>query len=289
MNFVERAIAFDCEGERLVGIVAEPEYAGTLGIVLVVGGPQYRVGSHRQFVQLARRLASTGMPVVRFDYRGMGDSTGPALHFGQTAPDIAAAVDALLAASPTVEKVVLWGLCDAAAGALLYHEATADTRINGMVLLNPWVRSDATLARTYLKHYYAQRLLEKAFWVKLLRGRVDVGASLRSAAGNVSAANDRGVARGSSTAAPFQERMAVGLRTFGGPVLVLLSERDLTAREFMDYAQASPEWSGLLDGEHVERRDIAGADHTFSDPLAKAEMEASTLDWLRRNFMSAKS
>ena len=34
-------------------------------------------------------------------------------------------------------------------------------------LLNPWVRSDATIAKTYLKHYYGQRLLEKEFWAKL--------------------------------------------------------------------------------------------------------------------------
>jgi len=46
------------------------------GVLIVVGGPQYRVGSHRQFLLLSRRLAAEGHPVMRFDYRGMGDASG---------------------------------------------------------------------------------------------------------------------------------------------------------------------------------------------------------------------
>ena len=50
--------------------------AGPRGVLIVTGGPQYRAGSHRQFVLLARFLAARGMAVLRFDYRGMGDSEG---------------------------------------------------------------------------------------------------------------------------------------------------------------------------------------------------------------------
>ena len=63
MNVRESACLFPCEGEELVGIVAEPEAPlGDLGVFVVVGGPQYRVGSHRQFVLLARHLAGLGVP-----------------------------------------------------------------------------------------------------------------------------------------------------------------------------------------------------------------------------------
>src|SRR5690349_24048098 len=51
------------------------------GVLLVVGGPQYRVGSHRQFALLCRRLAGRGVPALRFDYRGMGDADGAARTF----------------------------------------------------------------------------------------------------------------------------------------------------------------------------------------------------------------
>lgn len=57
------------------------EHEVPLGLLMVVGGPQYRVGSHRQFVLLARDLAAAGIPVFPFDYRGMGDSTGQARDF----------------------------------------------------------------------------------------------------------------------------------------------------------------------------------------------------------------
>ena len=61
----ESAIAFACAGERLLGIVTRPQQAATTGVVIVVGGPQYRVGSHRQFVLLARDLAEAGYAVLR--------------------------------------------------------------------------------------------------------------------------------------------------------------------------------------------------------------------------------
>ena len=68
----ESVLSFVCEGEPLVGILAEPD--GTpaeVGVVIIVGGPQYRAGSHRQFTLLARHLAARGFAVLRFDYRSM--------------------------------------------------------------------------------------------------------------------------------------------------------------------------------------------------------------------------
>ena len=44
-------------------------------VVIVVGGPKYGVGSHRQFVTTARYVAAAGYPVLRFDYPSKGDSS----------------------------------------------------------------------------------------------------------------------------------------------------------------------------------------------------------------------
>ena len=76
MNYEEQAITFDCHGASLYGIASVPQQSGARGVLIVVGGPQYRVGSHRQFALLARSLAAQGIPAMRFDYRGMGDSVG---------------------------------------------------------------------------------------------------------------------------------------------------------------------------------------------------------------------
>jgi hypothetical protein len=94
MNVAQQASTFACEGEWLVGIVSRPPQPRPRGVLIVVGGPQYRVGSHRQFALLANRLAGQGTPVMRFDYRGMGDSSGESRDFEQVSPDLRAAVDA---------------------------------------------------------------------------------------------------------------------------------------------------------------------------------------------------
>jgi len=284
--FTERMLNFDCESEQLVGVVAVPAAPATVGVLIVVGGPQYRVGSHRQFVLLARFLAAEGVTVMRFDYRGMGDSTGTTRSFDDIGPDIAAAIDALRAACPEVGNVVLWGLCDGASAALTYWQSTRDARVAGMVLLNPWVRSDASLAKTHMKHYYGRHLLDAEFWKRLVSGRVDVTNAILSFVRNARTANARGE-RGQARNASFQDRMAEGLRSFPGPVLVILSGRDLTAKEFLEYMATSAAWNGALARPNLSRCDVADADHTFSSDQGRREMEAQTLSWLSRTFLSS--
>ena len=274
----ETVLSFPCEGEPLVGILAEPD--GTpaeVGVLIIVGGPQYRVGSHRQFTLLARHLAAHGIAALRFDYRSMGDSPGAARDFLGVDADIGAAITALLAARPALRRVVLWGLCDAASAALLYLEQTRDARVAGLALLNPWARSAATLAQAHVKHYYWRRLREKAFWLKLLRGGIGARA-LRSLAGNLKLA--RGAVR-ATDARSFQDRMAAGLHRFGGQTLLILSGDDYTAREFSLHTQGSAAWAGLLDRPTLRHETLVDADHTFSDIGQATKVEAITLNWLR--------
>lgn len=281
MNYHEQATSFDCAGERLFGILARPNEAADTGVIVIVGGPQTRVGSHRQFTLLSRELAAAGFTTLRFDYRGMGDSTGDARDFEAVTPDIRAAIDALRNACPTVTKVVLWGLCDAAA-ALLYCDETRDPRLAGLCLLNPWVGSEATLAKTQVKHYYGQRLMQKEFWTKLLGGRLNIG---RAVGEFVSKLAQVSAGRGASAVSPaptFQERMARGLKEFPGSVL-LLSGDDYTAKEFIEYTAAADSWRGLLARTGLTRIDIAGADHTFSSRAWRGTVESACVNWLQTN------
>ncbi|MEM9056540.1 MAG: hydrolase 1, exosortase A system-associated [Pseudomonadota bacterium] len=287
MSAQETPLVFSCAGEHLVGMLHAPATPSARGVLIVVGGPQYRVGSHRQFLLLARELCARGVPVMRFDYRGMGDSGGEPIDFMATGPDIRAALDAMFAAHEALESVVLWGLCDAASGVLGY--AHGDPRVAGIVILNPWVRSEMGLAKTTLREYYLGRLTDGAFWRDLVRGRLALGASLRSlgqtvhaalrpSAAGGAAASDNGAAAGAgapcASGDAFIDTMREGLARFTGPVLLILSGDDLTAGEFRELIRAR-RWRRLLARPNVTRQSLEPANHTF----ARAEWRQQVADW----------
>jgi exosortase A-associated hydrolase 1 len=280
VNYSETALSFRCQDALLVGVLARPDEPARRGLIVVVGGPQYRVGSHRQFLQLARRLAAEGVPVLRFDYRGMGDSAGEARNFEAIDNDLRCAIDVFCEHIPQLAEIVIWGLCDAASAALMY--AHGDPRIAGLVLANPWVRTEAGLAKTYVKHYYAQRLFDRDFWRKLLSGQVAVRASLAGLIGELRrAAKAEVTAMPNDAAPPFVERMADGMQRFRGPLLCILSGKDLTAQEFRDLLRQSPLWRGLWRNAQVTVCEIADANHTFAGRAWRDLVARSTLEWLR--------
>ncbi|WP_314438602.1 hydrolase 1, exosortase A system-associated [Massilia timonae] len=276
----ERALAFDCGGARLYGILSLPvgEAPAARGVLVVVGGPQYRAGSHRQFTLLARDLAQDGVPVLRFDYRGMGDSEGAIRPFDDVEDDLRAAIDAFMAASPGLREVVLWGLCDAASAIGMY--AARDPRVTGLVLLNPWVRTEDGLARATLRHYYRARLRDPAFWKQLLRGGLDWRRSLASLVALLRKARG-GPAPAAAATVSLPERMRAGLQDFRGQVLLVIAGADLTAREFCDLADADRAWKGVLAPPRVTRRQIDDADHTFSRRAWRDQVARWTAEWLR--------
>jgi exosortase A-associated hydrolase 1 len=277
---VEQALVFRCEGEELLGVLHRPCAAASTGVVVVVGGPQYRAGSHRQFVELARRLAAGGFAVLRFDLVGMGDSSGAQRDFERATPDIGAAIAALREQLPRLERIVLYGLCDGASAALLYLYRCKDPAVKGLCLLNPWVRTPAGLARTYVKHYYLRRITQPDFWRKLLAGKVSPGAAWELGSHLTQAG--RPATAPVTAAAPFPSLMAAAWDAFSGPILLVLSGDDYTAREFVDHAARSPDWRGHLERPNVTRVDLAAANHTFANAIDRRRVADAALAWLAR-------
>ena len=83
-----------------------------------------------------------------------------------------------------------------------------------------------------------------------------------------------------TTALP--ERMAQGLAAFSGPVLLIMSGNDLTAREFDEVTRTSAEWKPLLARAQVDRQDLEAADHTFSRADWTDTINRWTTEWVGR-------
>ena len=274
----EEAITFDCRGERLLGILHHAhEPSSEIAVVLVVGGPQYRVGSHRQFVLLARALASAGIAVLRFDYRGMGDSTGEPRDFEQISDDIRSALDTITARLSGLRGTVLLGLCDAATANAFY--ALGDDRVVGQIALNPWVRTSEGEAQAFIKHYYLKRLLNRDFWRKVFRMRFDALTALGDFFNKLGDSRAKST-RSSGDNLPLPERLRVSQIGFGRPTLLILSGQDLTAREYEDRVAEAPDWQDWVDSEYVTLHRLTEADHTFSRAAWRDQVADWSRDWV---------
>lgn len=287
----ETPVIFSCSNKQLMGVAHSAEGGSNRGVVIVVGGPQYRVGSHRQFLLLARGLAAQGIPVFRFDCRGMGDSEGEFPGFENIDEDIHAAINTFFELVPTIKEVVIWGLCDGASAASFY--APSDPRVVALVLANPWIRTEQGEAKAYLKHYYLNRLMNRAFWSKLVSGKFDLSGSLRSLmtlckqSFNTQSKSEKSVFE--CNTAPSAElnslslpdRFYQSLKSFPNPVLLIISGNDLTAAEFLDVINAEKRWRKITRSKNFHQKSLPEADHTFSKQKWMSWVIAQTIDWVK--------
>ena len=141
---IERSIRFGAHG-GLIGTLCLPDPAQhesrgapAVGQILFNAGILHRVGPHRMNVRLARRLAAQGIPSLRFDLSGLGDSARAGAdesYEKQAVIDLQAAMDALGKAA-AVDRHALFGFCSG--GRNSYAAATVDERVAGVVLYDTY-------------------------------------------------------------------------------------------------------------------------------------------------------
>lgn len=286
----EIPVAFDCQGSRLIGMVHLPAQHQKRGLLCVVaGGPQYRGGLARMQVRMARRLAAAGVPVMRFDYRGLGDSEGEFRGFRQVEADIGAALQTFLHHVPGLNEVALWGGCDASSASLI--NGWKFPQITGLLLGNPWVHSEETSDQVAVMHY-RQRLHDKDFWLKLLRGGYNplpaLGTLVRSTIkrarrrlGDVAGPGPAAPPAQDDHSLPFQDRMRIGMARFKGEVLLVMSGRSLVSREFDQLVIQSPGWQqALAVPSRLVRVDLPDADQAYSGIASQNEVIELIAQWM---------
>lgn len=134
-------------------------------------GQEY-LASHRAYLQLALAIASQGYPVLRFDYAGTGDSSGPAEWCSLTSwrEDVSAAARELRNRAG-VDLLCLGGL--RLGGALAALAAAEEQDISGLILWQPVVNGPRYLEDIRQRH---QAMLWRSF--ATLPAASDANASL---------------------------------------------------------------------------------------------------------------
>ncbi|MCP4617799.1 MAG: hydrolase 1, exosortase A system-associated [Bradyrhizobium sp.] len=260
---MRKLIEFDCAGEMLVGTLDDA--AGTTGLLIVSGGNEIRIGAHRGMARLAERVARADHPVLRFDRRGIGDSTGANGGYESSAADIAAAAQAFRETG--VERIVAFGNCDAATALAFFH---APAGIDTLLLANPWTveTADEMPPAAAIRAHYASKLRNPSEWLRLLRGGVNIAKLLR---GLRKASN-----KPPQAATSLSARLAAALAQAQAPVTILLATGDNTAIAFAD-ALKGPAFDAVRAKVQVERLDSAS--HSFA--------RAADKDWLLERVLQA--
>jgi exosortase A-associated hydrolase 1 len=286
----EEAVVLSGSHGPMIGILHRCAGTPIAACAMIAGQPQTRVGSHRVFVRLARGLAASGIAVLRFDCSGWGDSPGVARPFEQSAPDIAAAVEALATRLAPGTPLALVGLCDGAtAAALALDDLTArGLRLAALTLVNPWVRSEGTREESLARTYYARKAFDVATLQRVLRGELrwravfsgirdwmDASRSARRNAARRKGRGNEGPGAAPDLATLLRDRLE---RHPGVRVSVVLSGRDLTAGEFEALLRRDPRLQRRLRGRDAILR-LSEGDHMLSDRSHQAAVVSAIAAW----------
>jgi len=272
---------------RLAGILHAPGSAPRGWAVLVHGWTGCKLGPHRMFVKLARRLESSGWACLRFDLRGRGDSEGEeaSAGLGGMVADTRTAFLHMRDRFPGCPGILL-GICSGAnvcVGAL-----SEEPRPDGLVLWSmPTYGSQAQARQGLVKTgsvlgTYWNKAKRLETWKKALRGRLQPRMIAKAV---LSPLKDRTGRDGRGGEEPEDEatldrKYLDALSRYEGPLFFVYGTADpMASRGRKAFEEICLERPGESRFEEVE-----GANHSFYALDQEAELLERTMDWIQSRW-----
>jgi len=270
----------------MVGILARPGIGAEddlPGVVFVNTGLIHRVGGQRMAVTLARRLAAAGLPTLRMDFSGIGDSraarsasngadplgelmpgaAGVTRVYGRWVQETREALD-FMEATTGRSRFVLIGHCSGAAVSFL--SALADPRVVGLVLVNAQGPFELRqILRTVLVH--------RSSWRRLISGRLKIRWVLRRLLHRSKSGKEPQLGR--DIAADLEH-----LARRGVDVLMVQSEWDVAYSYFRRLFRARLSTGAARDRLRLET--LPGADHELTLGGHQGRYFAMVEAWIAR-------
>ena len=285
----EQVISLELGPGRLVGVLAEPvgSRVEPLCAVFLNAGAVRRIGPNRAWVQASRRWAARGVPSVRIDLEGLGDSDGEdrgyvdnASFYTEHLVDQTLAVLGALQQRGLPGRFILTGLCSGAYWA--YHAAVRDERVLAALMIDLYAFEwDGSLvARREARRTLALARSGGIGWLR--SGAVTPERVWRVTRSSVGSLRGRGGERrgaaGGTTYDPDPVPALDRLRDAGAQALLLLSRG---APLYDDFVR-----TGCIDQlrrwPNLVLESIPSRDHTFRAIWLQQQVHASLDRALRR-------
>lgn len=251
---------------QLVGILCKPDTIDPRQppVLFPNTGLEHRVGPNRVHVVLARALARAGIPSLRLDLSGMGDS--PSSVYPDSIADLKSAIDTLQAHG-FGRQVIGVGLCSGAHD--LHQLARVDGRLIAMVSIDGY----SYPTTKFHFHYLLQRLAEPGRLVRRLRKAFRRSSTL----------DDAGL-EGSDIhycEQPSYQQMRADLRRFIGRKCALWYIYTGQIQNVYNYRNQFYDRFPELRGEPLLQLSyLVQADHTFSRVDMREGVAAALIEWI---------
>lgn len=260
---MELPVVFGKEGHRLFGVLHTSDGGEKgPGVVLFHGFTGNKIEPHRLFVNIARKLTTMGINVLRFDFYGSGDSEGDfkEMTFSGEVEDAFLAIDFIKQQKQVDStRIGIIGLSMGGAIAACVAGRRAN-EVKTTILLS--AVSDFTVLSERLREGFPKELEEKA----RAEGFLDY--------------------YGWPLSIRFIEELpnihpADEIKNFKNPVLIVHGTKDEAVP-----VEAAHMFYNVLKDRLVETKlkIIEGSDHTYNSLIWEKEVLDTIIDWLSRNL-----